>query len=259
MSNNNPPPAPDYLPPAVPDSEALKAKYAEIAALKRAIEEKKMNQYSHSPVPSWYGGRGGFRGAFRGGFRGSTRGGVRAGYGRGNVHRNMTLVFEPTAANSSTANEPNTNNNNINNNNSEVAYISTTNTGSMSLINSSIYEQESKARQQNFEAALNSKEALRISNLEKGFQRKIQIRKAKTENFDRVRINKEIFAVTHGGMTLVLIGSSQGGLYDEDQKVVYWNNLPYIRIENGDLMCHVNRGRVKSPVDCSFFGSTGTY
>lgn len=248
------PPPPNHMPPPVPDSEAMKAKYAEIAALKKSIEEKRMAQHSNKPVPAWYGGgRGGYKGS-RGAFMGRKRG--------GNSHRNMSLIFnegkellpipaasdDPSAVSSSSSSSPSNNNSNI------ASFVSSVSSGGMTLINSDIYQQEALSRQRQIDATNNLKEKLRQRKIERINNAKIQLKRSKTDSCDRVSIGGEIFAVSMGGLALKLISASK----NHEEKVVQWNNLLYVRQDNGDLICPTNRGRI-TVNHCTYFTKTGTY
>jgi hypothetical protein len=229
------------FPNPMPDSEELKAKYAEIAALKRSIEEKKMAQFYNHPIP--FGS-----GPHRRQYTARGRGGGHLARKGGSSHRNMTLQFNQQVsdeanvapvAHSSAASAP--------------SYVSSITNSGMTLINSDIYEQDTKCREQRALAASNFKERIRQERQLRILQAKIQVKRGRTDSYDRVRVGDEVFAVTRGGSKLVLISPPS---HKQEEKVITWNNLPYIRTESGDLTCHSSRGRINMEY-CMYFTKTG--
>lgn len=230
-------------PAPMADSEELKAKYAEIAALKRSIEEKKMAQFSHHPIP--FGS-----GPHRRQYAARGRGGGHFARKGGSGHRNMTLQFNQqvcdeanaaSVAHASVASAP--------------SYVSSITNSGMTLVNSDIYEQDTKSREQRALAASNFKERIRHERQLRILQAKIQVKRGRTDSCDRVKIGDEVFAVTRGGSKLVLISPPS---HELEERVITWNNLPYIRTESGDLTCHSSRGRINVEY-CMYFTKTGMF
>lgn len=235
---------------SVPDSDELKAKYAEIAALKKAIDEKKAaqnspygannQQYQNAADIHRGGYRGGHRGSYRGGYRGGFRGHpfYARGYGgnsRGNVHRNMSVVF-----NSNNTNEKNTENTSNDDSSTEPTYVSSVSKSGMSLVNSDVYEKDKIKIIQRSENAKQIQDQLKQRKIDNAIKARVLKNKTKTDNCDRVKADGDEFAVTHNGDELVLLTIPTGG----NSKTTQWNSKIYSRESNGNLKCQSpSRGR----------------
>lgn len=232
-------------------NEALKAKYAEIAALKKAILEKKearVNKPVSFPV------RGGYRGHYRGGFRG--RGGHRghySPYSSALPHRNMTLVFDKSEPDASES----------------PKYVTQVSKGGMSLVNTELYEKD----KEKYLAIQRSQQELRDRMISQKKARAMLTRiskyRTKTDSCDRIDIAGDKFAVTRAGNKLLPITVPVGIKPKEET----WNNRTYQRKQNGTLKCSSGRKRryvsfcaslpitnVRIPQDhCRYFCRTGEY
>lgn len=207
------------------DPTDLKAKYAEIAALKKSIEEKKairnaslntkdgkktigtnyinkgQNQYKPRPYSPGFNYYKGFTG------------------NRGNYHRNMTVVF-----NGQGQYENNTET-------LDTKYVSSISKSGMSLVTSDIYKQDQSKLQQLNEEIKNKKlEAAKARRI-KALENIILKNRMSTDGCDRVKIDGDIFAVSNHGDKLIALSLPKG----DRPKVVVWNGENYIRKSNGNL------------------------
>ncbi|ODV77895.1 uncharacterized protein CANTADRAFT_284994 [Suhomyces tanzawaensis NRRL Y-17324] len=229
------------------DSEDVKKKYAEIAALKKAIEEQKRGA-SVLPYPSGqlFGGRGRGRGGYRGGYRAA----------RPTTYRNMTYVLNGDGNGDGRA--------------ESSSYVSRVSKGGMSLVNSTIYHQD----QQKYQALQQAQ--LAVQNTLKEQRRLVNLRsrvakyRSKTDGCDRVEVDGDKFAVTRLGNRLVPITVPEG----DKSRSATWDGRTYTRKHNGVLKCFGGRkkryvpcGRlqedqhhtnIRIPVDqCRYFTRTG--
>lgn len=222
----------DTSPHIVPDTEELKAKYAEVAALKKAIDEKKRatssKRVAHHQAFRVFPNRGnirGRRGLFRGrNFRNSTP-----------SHRNMTLVF-------SNGDEDK---DNLEQKQEGHSYISAVSKSGMTLVKRNLYERDQgkfvsqieqlKAEEERF------KRQLRLNN-------RISRNRKKTDSCDRISIDGDKFAVSKQADKLIPITKP----IHEELKTLVWNNKSYERKDNGTYKCQSRRQMryVTSSLNC---------
>ncbi|CAI5756034.1 unnamed protein product [Candida verbasci] len=181
----------------IPDSDELKLKYQEIAALKKSIAEKqalknrqnqniariKKQQHNHHYTHN--------------------------NNMNPNKFQNMKLIVNQV---------PNTNNNN--------QYISAMSKGGNSLYNSSIYQQEAEKLQEKI--ALKKKQIDQEKYLNK-LKLRISKYRTLTDNCDRIKINGDKYAITKNGKSLVPVRMFQ--LNNPNECI--WNGSKYIRGKNG--------------------------
>ncbi|CCE86216.1 Piso0_005873 [Millerozyma farinosa CBS 7064] len=215
------------------DPTDLKAKYAEIAALKKSIDEKKairnaslnskdgkktigtnyiskgQNQHKPRPYSSGFNYYKGFVG------------------NKGSYHRNMTAVF-----NGQGQDEKNTET-------SDTKYVSSISKSGMSLVTSDIYKQDqSKLKQLNEEIKNKKLEAAKARRL-KALENIISKNRMSTDSCDRIKLDGDIFAVSNHGDKLVALSLPRG----DRPKVIVWNGENYIRKSNGNLKRSVSHRR----------------
>ena len=239
---------------SVPDSDELKAKYAEIAALKKAINEKKEQKSIPGPLTTGYEGhyygnlnenRGGYRSGYRGGYGGGYRGGYHNhpysrgrtnSYSRGNIHRNMTVVFNGTNTND----KNNEVSKNDESNATEPKYVSSVSKSGMTLVSSDVYEKDKIKMIQRSENAKHLQDQIKQKKKTNAIKTRVFKNQNKTDSYDRVKADGDIFAVTNNGDDLILLSIPTG----EKPKTVVWNNKNYTRKINGDLKSQApRRGR----------------
>lgn len=228
----------------IPDPAELKAKYAEIAALKKAIEEQKQAQTTrYSPYPVASRGRGNYRGGYRG--------------AKPATSRNMSISFNEKVDEEGDSTET-------------QKYVSSVSKGGMTLVNTNIYEQEMARIAKHTEAARKLKE--KMAQLRKFHLQKTRVSRYRTEtdNCDRIKVDGINYAVTRNGGKLVPLLVSL-----EDQKTLSWNGKTYYRRPNGTFQCNERGPYVrKEPCEtapsvtnpyraveepCRYFGRTGEY
>lgn len=231
---------------SVPDSDELKAKYAEIAALKKAINEKKQEKSMPGLLAIDYDGhyygnvnvnRGRFRSGYRGGFKGRYNNYPYAGNShRGNMHRNMSVVF-----NSNNTNDKNIENSkNDESNAPEPKYVSSISKSGMTLVNSEVYEKDKIKIIQRSEDAKQMQDQIKQKKKANAIRTRVLKNQSKTDSYDRIKVDGDTFAVTNNGDDLILLTIPTG----EKPKTVVWNNKNYTRKINGDLKSQTpRRGR----------------
>lgn len=211
------------------DPPELKAKYAEIAALKKAINAKQMNQASNKPIPASYSAN---RGGFRGGFRGSSlRGGFRGGKRGVNKYRNMTVFFNNEIK--SKGDEESGNENEMDSE-QNIQYISEVSKGGMSLVNSNIYQQD-KAKYAERAAELKAK--LKLQRQLDIARFRVSKNQTKFDECDRIKIDDGIFAMAKGGNKLIPLS------IPFRKTSVDWNGKHYSVRPSGSLKHSSRRAR----------------
>ncbi|KAK6456581.1 uncharacterized protein RJT20DRAFT_45760 [Scheffersomyces xylosifermentans] len=266
-----------------PDSDALKAKYAEIAALKKSLDEKRAKQGIYSPYPmpnNGYRGRGRGGGAIRTGYNsrgyggyGNFRGQNRSYRGRGSyhapvMHRNVSAVFtQPPIDQSMTYDEsqtvegslsdistPEANGDSAQESTSRITgYVTTSSRGGMSLVSTDIYERD----QQRYAAIQKQRQEIQ-ERLERQrrlatWRARVSKFKTKTDGADRIKIGEETFAVTKQGTKLVPLTVPQ----EHSTNLYSWNNVTYKRQPNGTLQSiGIRKGKI--PIEqCRYYSRTG--
>lgn len=225
---------------SVPDSDELKAKYAEIAALKKAINEKKQEKSMPGPLATGYDGhyygnvnvnRGGFRNGYRGGFKGRHNNypyvGGYSNSRRGNMHRNMSVVFNNNITNDKDIESSQNDESNV----TEPKYVSSISKSGMSLVNSEVYEKDKIKIIQRSENAKQMQDQIKQKKKANAIRTRVFKNQSKTDSYDRVKVDGDTFAVTNKGDDLVLLTIPTG----EKPKTIVWNNKTYTRKINGDL------------------------
>ena len=210
---------------AITDEEVLRAKYAEVAALKKAIDARK-----HAPrilkVPS---GLNSLPPRPIGRVRKSRP--IRR-------HQNLSLVMLELQKD-----------NNCNNTN-QNAYIHTITGGGNSVMSVEQYERTKMAQE------IHQREQQDRSRQQRLFYKQQSMVKKNmqdTEGDDRVRINGIVYAVTRRGAKLVLLSVPNPWKGEGSER---WNGDTYIRQACGDLY-RLSKDRVRSTVDlCLYFAST---
>lgn len=254
-------------------SDALKAKYAEIASLKKAIEEKQVRNSQFAPTSAYpsvslggmfpprkggairstrYAVRGNTRGRGfgRGGYA-SFRGGARGGF----VHRHVTAVFDTSGQNGS-GSDSSTGDNDDGVSHSPPAvtgYVTKQSRGGMSLVSTDIYARD----QERYEAIQREKEELqkKIARQKRRelMQKQISKLRTKTDSCDRVKIDGQIFAVCKRGSKLIPLATAP----DDAPSTTEWHNRTFTRSSNGTLR---TKSRIrKTSEQCRYFSRTGTY
>lgn len=229
---------------SVPDTDELKAKYAEIAALKKAINEKKMAKNLSSPLLAAYGGSENhhnsstFRGGYRGGYRGRFRGGYGGNYHsknytnnlyRENMHRNMSVVF-----NNNTNDNNSEDSNKVDSDSLEPTYVSSVSKSGMTLVNSDMYEKDKIKIIQRSEQAKQLQDQFKKKKKASALRAIVFKNQAKTDSYDRVKINEDVYAVTNNGDDLILL-SIPIEEKEENIENIEWNKKIYVRTIHGNL------------------------
>lgn len=226
----------------IPDSAELKAKYAEIAALKKAIDEQKHAQLTrYSPYPVARRGRGNYRGGYRGGTHVNPR--------------NMSISFNEEAKEKGDSSET-------------QKYVSSVSKGGMTLVNTNIYEQEIARLAKQNENAKKAREKmiqLRRFHLQKA---RVSRYRTETDSCDRISVDSKKYAVARNGAKLVPLLVAL-----DDQNTLIWNEKTYYKKPNGTFQCkergayvrtnttttpHTNTHRAAEE-PCRYFSRTGEY
>lgn len=216
------------------DPEELKAKYAEIAALKKAIEKKMQEKGSFQrPILNTTNANYGYGRSRRGGYSG-----IYKNYNpyRPHINKNMSSAFKdtnkkqegseaPSSADTTTSDENTTN---------KTTYISTISSSGLSLVNSDIYEKERERKAIEKERINKLMIAKRRNAILKN---RISKFRTKVDSCDRVNVDGDPFAVTRGGNKLIPLSIPRG----EKSKTTTWFNKTYQRKHNGTLKCQIGR------------------
>lgn len=189
----------------IPDTDEIKAKYAEIASLKKAIHEKQMQQRSfdsssHPAVSS-------FRGRGRGGYRARYSPYSTSARGRGTNHRNLTLVFNGGDINNHTRSDVQESTSSVIETScqQEPRYVSSVSKSGMSLVHSDLYEQDKTKFIEQNQQATKLKNKVIEQRLISRDREMISKNKVKFDNCDRIEINNNKYAVAKNGTKLVPI------------------------------------------------------
>ncbi|KAK6199170.1 uncharacterized protein RJT21DRAFT_121472 [Scheffersomyces amazonensis] len=220
------------------DGDAFKKKYAEIAALKKALEEKKQaekqargsrTRYINNYVP--------VRSApIQKKWQNKQAKSMRSSFS------NVTAVF--------TKDDKNTVSNDV-----SQGYVSKTSKGSMSLVNTAVYQRQ----QQQYHKILQEKEELKklkeSQRSQQLLQKNVSRNKVRADNCDRIKIEGVPYAVTKMGNRLLPLGIPNSEFMLKKQ--IVWANKVY-SIKNGASLKCVSGKTRKSPTElCRYFSRTG--
>ena len=221
---------------SIPDTEELKAKYAEIAAIKKAIEEKKASKISsqqgikrHDNISKppflnrkylnnlrnvpWSCGQNNMNHR-------------NVNYNNGNLYRSMSVRFP-----SSTVEQTEQG--------SSPQYVSSISKSGMSLVNSETYEKEKGQILRRYEEVESRKQRAKQKKQEVIWRARLDENRIRTENCDRVKIKGNTYSVTKGGNELILIESGSEQMIN----VAMWNKSNYVGYGDGNLKCRNDRVR----------------
>lgn len=237
-----------------PDSEELRAKYSEIAALKKAIEEKKREKQNFNTFPlgghQYVQSTSGYRGRNRGFYKGNiykqrfhimNRHPASSGF-----RRSMSLVFNKSAGDTSGSSEADQ---------SDTSYVTTVTKNGMKLMNSDIYQSEKDRILLQTKKTNELKEKLqqrkRLNLLRKMLSKNLSV----TDSCDRILLDNVKYAVVNRGDELIPLTDFMGK--GDEYK---WNSKMYIRKPNGSLKCvEPIRERKGIHDQCRYFTRHGTY
>lgn len=99
------------------------------------------------------------------------------------------------------------------------------------------------------------RERIRASQVEQAWQEQLSKNRTMTDNYDRVRIDHDVFAVAEKGTKLVPIAGSRR----TRNQLVYWNNSSYHVARNGELRRDPIANTSSERAHCRYFTRNGTY
>ncbi|KAK6462407.1 hypothetical protein DFJ63DRAFT_154413 [Scheffersomyces coipomensis] len=213
------------------EEEALKIKYAEIAALKKSIAEKKnalqqarLTQFSNYGTSS----NTSMKKIWKKHNKAAKK---------GNPFGHMSAVFTNATGDISNTEQ----------------YVSQISKGGMSIVNTNVLQREQhkfKVHQREQEDLKKIKE---LQRLQARLQKSISKNKVREDNRDRIRIGDVTYAVTRMGNRLLPLSIPN----NLDTAEVAWGSRKYISKNGRTLKCTGGRTR-KSPTDpCRYFTRTG--
>lgn len=217
---------------SIPDLEELEAKFAEIAAIKKAIEEKKASKnlsYSgikrHDNVskPHFFPRR------YLNNYKPWGYGWNNTNYGKenlqkGNLYRSMSVHFPNSTSQQTDQGQ-------------SPQYVSSVSKSGMSLVNSETYEKERGEILRHYEEIEAKKLKAKQKKQEAIWRARLEGNRIRTENYDRIKIKGNTYAVTKSGNELVLIGTGGGQIMN----VAMWNKSNYVSYGDGNLKCRNDR------------------
>lgn len=148
----------------------------------------------------------------------------------------MTVVFNGTNTNDKNSEVSKNDESNA----TEPKYVSSVSKSGMTLVSSDVYEKDKIKMIQRSENAKQLQDQIKQKKKTNAIKTRVFKNQNKTDSYDRVKADGDIFAVTNNGDDLILLSIPTG----EKPKTVVWNNKNYTRKINGDLKSQApRRGR----------------